>query len=253
MHKLSDSKLDIRGKRDTVFAESKNFATPFEFTKNVSEAFDDMALRSIPLYENLHVVLLEWAKRAPIDRVSRIYDIGCATGTGVNYLARYLETPCQFIGLDTSAHMVALAREKTSLLENHKFTFLCQNASRYSFESCSFVVMNYTLQFLPRDLREGLLRKIYEALTPGGILFLSEKLRFDCPIIQQQIDEIYFTHKRSKNYSECEIQQKKKSLENFLVPITEEEQKSMLKSAGFDFQQVVLKWHQFTSFVAIKR
>jgi len=149
--------------------------------------------------------------------------------------------------------MVALAREKTSHLKNHKFTFLCQNASGYSFEPCSLVVMNYTLQFLPHEFRETLLRKIYAALTPGGILFLSEKLRFDCPILQQQIDEIYFSHKRSKNYSECEIQQKKKSLENFLVPVTEEEQKSMLESAGFRAQQTVLKWHQFTSFVAMKQ
>ena len=42
---------------------------------------------------------------------------------------------------------------------------------------CSVVVMNFTLQFLPPDSRETILQRIHEALLPGGVLILSEKVK----------------------------------------------------------------------------
>ncbi|MFX6269911.1 methyltransferase domain-containing protein, partial [Acinetobacter baumannii] len=41
----------------------------------------------------------------------------------------------------------------------------------------SLVAMNFTLQFVAPDQRLGLLRRIRQALLPGGALILSEKLR----------------------------------------------------------------------------
>ena len=36
--------------------------------------------------------------------------------------------------------------------------------------------MNFTLQFIPLGERKQLIKEIYEALLPGGVLILSEKV-----------------------------------------------------------------------------
>ena len=43
-------------------------------------------------------------------------------------------------------------------------------------ENASVVIMNYTLQFIPIHERETLLRRIREAMMPGDVFILSEKL-----------------------------------------------------------------------------
>lgn len=45
-----------------------------------------------------------------------------------------------------------------------------------SFESCDFVVAYLTLHFVPLDRRAELVRRVYEALRPGGAFFVFEKV-----------------------------------------------------------------------------
>ena len=45
-----------------------------------------------------------------------------------------------------------------------------------SLSDASIVVVNYVIQFLDLEQRDTLLEKIYNALLPGGILILSEKI-----------------------------------------------------------------------------
>jgi len=42
--------------------------------------------------------------------------------------------------------------------------------------ACNVVILNWTLQFVRPIDREHLLKNIYTALKPGGVLFLSEKI-----------------------------------------------------------------------------
>jgi len=80
--------------------------------------------------------------------------------------------------------------------------------------------MNFTLQFIPLEQREALLRRIAAAMQPGGILVLSEKIRFDDEHLQQLNTELHHAFKRANGYSDLEIAQKRTALETVLLPET---------------------------------
>jgi len=79
-------------------------------------------------------------------------------------------------------------------------------------------VMNFTLQFLDPNARLELIQKIYDALLPGGLLFLSEKVHFSSNAINTLITEQYHAFKRRNGYSALEVAQKRAALEKVLRP-----------------------------------
>ena len=68
---------------------------------------------------------------------------------------------------------------------------------------------------------------------------------------KQFIDE-YYSFKKTQGYSEFEISQKREALENVLIPYTEDENNKMIKDAGFSHCEMVFKWVNFATFIAIK-
>ena len=97
----------------------------------------------------------------------------------------------------------------------------------------SMTVLNFTLQFIPPADREGLLRRIREGTRGGGILVLSEKIRFDEPEQQEIQTDLHHDFKRSQGYSDLEIARKRNALEQVLRPDTEEEHLERLRAAGW--------------------
>ena len=87
-------------------------------------------------------------------------------------------------------------------------------------ENASVVIVNLTLQFLPREDRKELVRKIYEALQPGGIFLLTEKIIHEEPLLDGLQQEFYYRFKKENGYSQLEISQKREALENVLIPDT---------------------------------
>ena len=117
----------------------------------------------------------------------------------------------------------------------------------------SFVIMNYTLQFVPVVRRQELLNSISRGLNPGGILLLSEKVRTECSELQETCTWIYEDFKERRKYTKREIARKKEALMNVLIPFTEGELRDGLKSAGFENVEIIAKWNNFTTFVARKK
>ncbi len=119
-------------------------------------------------------------------------------------------------------------------------------------QATSFVILNYTLQFMEIKKRRTLLQSIAQASVPGGILFLSEKVRSPHPEFQETTTALYEEFKYRQGYSQREIARKKEALENVLVPLTEDELKDMVRAAGFTHVESLLKWNNFITLVAIK-
>jgi tRNA (cmo5U34)-methyltransferase len=113
-------------------------------------------------------------------------------------------------------------------------------------------VSNYTLQFIRPLHREKLVKKIYDALNEGGAFIFSEKLISSDKKLNKELIELYYAFKKSQGYSEYEIAQKREALENVLVPYTQEENIQMIKDAGFKHCEVVFRWANFATFIAIK-
>ena len=124
--------------------------------------------------------------------------------------------------------------------------------TKLAFKPCSVAVLNFTLQFIPREERQALIYDLAQQLLPGGVLILSEKIRFDDSAQQRLHTDMYENFKRANGYSDLEISQKRDALENVLVPETLATHKKRLLGAGFSSVEVWFQCFNFLSMVALK-
>lgn len=101
----------------------------------------------------------------------RVLDVGCGTGSLAIRLAPFAE---QVVGLDLSAEMVRIAREKTVTLAAPNVSFKIGTLDRVApFEPASFDgITAYSLLHLVKDRRHTL-AQVYELLRPGGFFVSS--------------------------------------------------------------------------------
>jgi tRNA (cmo5U34)-methyltransferase len=111
--------------------------------------------------------------------------------------------------------------------------------------------MNYTLQFIPIEERETLLKRIREAMTSGDVLILSEKLTLPDPRLNEYLIDLHHDFKRQQGYSDLEIAQKRQALEDVLVPETRERHVARLTAVGFSRCDVWFQCLNFGSLIAI--
>lgn len=244
--------LSLRGNVDTIFEQDG--PKPFEFNHEVVEVFDDMVSRSVPLYCEVIDLAIYWLQKY-YQSGTFVYDLGCSTGTTIDVLARSFNGSqrCRFRGVDSSEAMVQACKEKLAWANKyHDVEIHSGDILDYAIENASFVIMNYTLQFIPVSKRQEIIQSIYDGICDGGIFYLSEKVRILDPEIHETCTWIYEDFKVRRKYTKREIARKKEALMNVLVPFTETELKNALTTAGFENVEVVAKWNNFTTFVCRK-
>ena len=239
--------------RDTIF-ENDDCPDEFAFNRQVVEVFDDMLERSIPCYHQttgMICTLLQHFCR-PGDTV---YDLGCSTGTTLLELARQLSgMSLSFVGLDSSEAMIDKAKLKSKMLSRKQnVNFQELDIIDADLNECGAVLLNYTLQFLRPPVRLCFLKKVYEALRPGGILIVCEKIISHRPVINRAYIDLYLDFKRRQGYSETEIAKKREALENVLVPFSIHENLDLLKESGFSETESFFQWFNFISFLSVKK
>ncbi|MBN2644493.1 MAG: carboxy-S-adenosyl-L-methionine synthase CmoA [Desulfuromonadaceae bacterium] len=242
--------------KDNLFAQPHEAVRPFEFNEQVVRVFDDMIKRSVPLYQESLVrqAQLAWRFYQP---GTVLYDLGCSHGNfGVLFQAMAQERSFEMIAVDSSRPMLERYRQRLGseccLQGSQRLELLEQSMQQVDFQSCSVVVINLTLQFVPVAERTALLERIYHALQPGGILLLTEKVEHPQPSLAELERTCYYDFKRENGYSELEISQKRDALENFLVPETCAQHEQRLRACGFCQTMLWLKWFNFASFLGIK-
>lgn len=244
--------ITLSGDDDQLFSQP-GYPLPFAFTSEVARVFDDMISRSVPFYGEVIRVMCQWLASHPPRESQRIYDVGCSTGTSLYALAAILTSPGHLVGIDTSPAMLERARAKLSpLADRHTIELRCEGAQDADYTAAHMVLVNYTLQFIPLTERLEVLTSIYQGLQPGGMLFLSEKLNSPHPTIHDTFTRHYEEFKHHAGYSSGEIQRKKAALDRVLIPLSLDEQCTMLKTAGFTAVEIVVKWQNFATLLALK-
>jgi tRNA (cmo5U34)-methyltransferase len=233
---------------DKVFA--KPIKKQFEFDEEVAAVFDDMLLRSVPFYKESQKIT-EFFALKNLEDGGIMYDLGCSTASLLLNIHRKLKTEVTLIGLDNSEAMLKQARKKC---EAYGAKIEIKNADilEYDYKEADVFVSNYTLQFVRPLVREELVKKIAFFLKKEGIFIFSEKVISHHSKLNKDLIECYYDFKKEQGYSEYEIMQKREALENILVPYSEEENIKMAKSCGFSHCEVVFRWANFATFIAIK-
>lgn len=238
---------------DTIYAKAYDHISDFQFDHRVAGVFTDMIQRSIPGYNQIIHTIGELAQKH-VKPQTNIYDLGCSLGTATLSIRRQIEgRHCHIIAVDNSDSMILRCQENlNAYVSDTQVDMICGDIRNINIENASMVVLNFTLQFLPPADRQALLAKIYQGMVAGGLLIISEKIRFEDDSIQHLIDDLHLDFKRANGYSELEISQKRTALENVMRPDTLEQHQQRAKEIGFSHFSLWFQCFNFTSMVAIK-
>jgi tRNA (cmo5U34)-methyltransferase len=220
----------------------------WSFGGEVAERFDAHIARSVPYYAETHR-LVEQLSDVFVSPGSRVYDLGCSTGALTARLAaRHHDRTLEVIGVDREPQMVASARRRCVAFPS--VTIVDADLASFDLLSADLVVAHYTLQFMTAAGRRHVVERAARALDGGGAFLLFEKVKssdaqFDALMIEQ-----YHEWKRSQGYTDAEIGAKARSLEGVLEPLTPEQNRDMLRAAGFRSATTVYRWLNWEGLLA---
>jgi len=239
--------------QDKVFAIPQPRVPDFKFDQNVADVFDDMVGRSVPFYDEVQRMTCELA-RDFAQANTRIYDLGCSTGTTFDRLHAGIHSSVAFHGIDNSRPMLARAEAKLGHVAADRKLELhhADIENGYGLENASVVLMILSLQFVRPLHRDRVVRKIHQGLNKQGVLIIVEKLLSADSTLNRLFIKHYYDYKRSRGYSQTEIAQKREALENVLVPYRMEENVALLKEAGFRHVEDFFRWYNFSGIIAVK-
>jgi len=218
----------------------------WSFGGRAAASFDRHAVRSIPFYPAGHELIAGIAD-VVLGPGMVVYDLGCSTGALVELLAhRVGDRGVRIIGVDRERDMLELARGRCDPMA----TFVEADVAALTLEPCDLVIAYYTLQFVPRDRRNDLVRRIRDALRPGGAFVCFDKVLCTDARLQDLATAVYHDWKRAQGFDDTEIANKDRSLRGILRPLTSAEEVAMLHAGGFDDVHTIFRWMGWEGFLA---
>lgn len=245
-------------KKDTLFdSKAPEQVVDFEFDASVVEVFPDMINRSVPGYATIIKMIGLLAERF-VQSNTRCYDLGCSLGASTLAMSHNIHADgVEVVAIDNSQAMLnqfehILGRDAEQHANMPAVTPLLGDIAECDINNASMVVLNFTLQFVPLEQRNAIIQRAYDGLVKGGVLVLSEKVRFEHNDMDELFIDLHHNFKRSQGYSELEVANKRTALENVLVPEPLTAHLNRCKSAGFSACDVWFQCLNFASMVAIK-
>jgi tRNA (cmo5U34)-methyltransferase len=261
--------------RDTLYADPLSDHGLFTFDDNVARVFPDMIKRSVPGYPTIVSMTGLLAGRYAIAN-STVYDLGCSLGASTLAMRQHIRQPgCRIVSVDNSSAMLERCRNVVAASAHNAddvvdasptptgsqtdspthypaVDLVLADLQDVAIENASVAVLNFTLQFIPRELRDDVIARICRGLLPGGIMVLSEKVTFEDPHLDALNIELHHQFKRDNGYSEMEVARKRNALEQVLLPETLNQHKQRIAAAGFNSCDVWFQCFNFASLIALK-
>ncbi|HEY6131484.1 MAG TPA: carboxy-S-adenosyl-L-methionine synthase CmoA [Halioglobus sp.] len=239
--------------RDSLYADPLSEHGLFAFDDSVARIFPDMIKRSVPGYPTI-VAMTGLLAGKFASAGSALYDLGCSLGASTLAMRQHIHQPdCRIISVDNSSAMLERCKSIVDTDTHDTPVILtCADVQDVAIQDASVVVLNFTLQFIPREERDRVIGGIYRGLRPGGIMVLSEKVTFEDPYLDDLNIELHHQFKRANGYSELEIARKRSALETVLLPETLSRHKQRVAGAGFNSCDVWFQCFNFASLIALK-
>lgn len=239
--------------KDHIYAEPLAHIQDFRFDDQVADVFPDMIQRSVPGYQSIIQTIGQLAERYQQDH-SNYYDLGCSLGAASLAMRRHITAHhSKIIAVDNSAAMVQRCQRHLNAFRSEvPVEVLEADIRNLPLENAAMVVINFTLQFLAKQDRSTLMKRVFQALKPGGVLVLSEKIISASSQSNELLIDLHHTFKRANGYSELEISQKRSALENVMQPDSVAEHQLRLQQAGFTESTLWFQCFNFCSMVAFK-
>lgn len=222
----------------------------WRFNEAVATAFGDMLKRSIPQIEIMREACFEVGRRYVLPQ-TLVVDLGCSRGDALApFVKAFPES--RFLGVESSKPMARVAEERFKGNRNVGISPDDVRTVAFRGQDATLILSVLTLQFVPINARQEILREAYLGLRKGGALILVEKVLGNSFEIDAQMVAVYHDMKARNGYSREEIERKRLSLEGVLVPLTASWNEDLLRTAGFDKVDVFWRWMNFSGWVAVK-
>jgi tRNA (cmo5U34)-methyltransferase len=247
---------------DEIYKDSRSNISDFVFDENVAEIFPNMISRSVPGYEFIIKMTGEMSKKFLKDGTN-CYDLGCSLGaSSLSVLKNNSNKNFQMIAIDNSPSMLEKASRSLSVAEGHGSSdtsnegfgyaqpprFVLGDINDVEYHNASFVISNFSLQFIDLNKRFDLIKKIFNGMNIGGAFLISEKIKFEDSLEEKLQDEMHLMFKKLNGYSDLEISQKRTALENVLLKESFDTHVKRLEDIGFS---EVYQWFQCFNFISI--
>ena len=223
------------------------------FDEGVTTVFDNMLARSIPQYEVMRQACFDLGS-AYVQKGTDIVDLGCSRGEAMTRYIDRFGAYNRFVGLDVSDPMLDAARQRfegmmrCGVVDIHRFDL----REGYPSVKASLTLSVLTLQFIPIEYRQRIIRDIYKSTVSGGALLLVEKVLGATADLDALMVKTYYALKAQNGYSQDEIERKRLSLEGVLVPVTADWNEELLRMAGFRQVDCFWRWMNFAGWIAVK-
>lgn len=218
------------------------------FDETIVNDFDEHVRQSVPLYEIFHKSLIDLS-RFFIRKGTKIIDVGTSTGFFIKSLYETeLKRDNTFVGIDIEPAMVNECKKR---FEKDDISFLEADAMDIDYSEASVVSMILVLQFIEKEKRWKLLKKIYDDIEDDSCLLIVEKIRTSNIVLNDAYNDLYYDFKISKGLTPDDILKKNQSLRGIMKPLTLEENIKILTDIGFKVD-VNVKFNNFVSMIAVK-
>ena len=222
----------------------------FAFDEQVVHVFPNMISRSVPGYWEVNQKTAVWAKR--YHQVgTTIYDLGASLGAASWGIAQLCEGKPKIVAVEKSSAMVEQLRRNLAAskeIVEHNIQVVEGDVCTYPLQAASVIVCNYCLQFICPTKRDALVQKMYDALLPGGILLLAEKIAMPDAKADAKVRELHHAWKIQQGYTLNEVERKSRSIANVMPVDTLKTHQKRLQKAGFG---TIVQWAQHFNFVAL--
>lgn len=239
--------------KDRIYSNYRERISDFVFDEKVVSVFDDMIRRCVPGYATVIAMARVIAEKYT-QANSKCYDLGCSLGASTLAMRSGIsKNNCKIIAVDNSPAMVEKFRSIVDAEHSDvPVEIILSDILDIEIENASVVVMNFTLQFLAPERRDLMIKKIYDGMLEGGVFVLSEKITYQVTGEDNFQIDMHHSFKKLYGYSDLEISQKRKSLENVLIPDTLQTHQKRLAEAGFQSSYVWFRCFNFASLAAFK-
>lgn len=225
----------------------------FQFDDEVSAIFDSMALRSIPMYNEVHRMHVSMLQHK-LTRGAVVADIGSSTG----HLFRNIEAGLGGCLEDNGikGYAVDISDSMMSRLTG-EFPTVVPIVGDISDlpdlpEPADIMFCLYTIQFISPNRKVAAMQWLVRNLKVGGILVLGQKDIIASEPLRNMADEEYYKFRRDNGYTQEEIDAKTAALRGSMWPIQYEQLMTILGTHRLDCFETS-RWLQFSTVVCIRR
>jgi len=215
---------------------------PKEFSKHIAN--------SIPNYTGMRKLIPRIASNFLVKN-SNIYDIGCSAGDlllELNARWRGSSPTLSYIGYDIVESLLP------NLESAEGCSFFPRDVTEDSLTmfNTSLIFSLFTLQFITLPKRKKLIQKIYDSLDTRGAFIVCEKVYSNYGLTEDIFTFANYDLKRSHGFLSKEIIDKQLGLRGVMFPLTQAENETMFREAGFEVVEVFFKSLNFIGWILIK-